>query len=89
MGGAGGEGMNNARLESGYCDCACRDCFDIAIRSEGEADALCWECEEAGCEAHNGECQRSDAYGCEDEEEPEPDTVRYVKERGIACVVEI
>lgn len=42
--------------ESGYCECACRDCFEIAIRSECETDALCSECEEAGCEANNGEC---------------------------------
>lgn len=38
---------------SGYRDCACRDCFEIAIGEEG---ALCHECEEAGCEAHAGEC---------------------------------
>ena len=34
---------------TGYCDCACRDCFEIAIGVAGEA--LCNECEEAGCEA--------------------------------------
>jgi len=34
---------------NGYCDCACRDCFEIAIGKAGEA--LCSECEEAGCEA--------------------------------------
>jgi len=33
---------------SGYCDCACRDCFEIAIGVLGEA--LCHDCEEAGCE---------------------------------------
>ena len=37
--------MNN----EGYCDCACRDCFEIAIGKAGEA--LCNECEDAGCEA--------------------------------------
>lgn len=31
---------------SGYRDCACRDCFEIAIGDEG---ALCWACEEAEC----------------------------------------
>lgn len=45
---------------SGYVDCACRDCFDIAI---GEPGDLCSECEDAGCEPDNGECQRDDAYG--------------------------
>lgn len=45
-------------LESGYCDCACRDCFDIAIHDEGETDALCNGCEDAGCEAHAGECNQ-------------------------------
>jgi len=34
------------RGASGYRDCACRDCFNIAI---GECGALCWECYEAGC----------------------------------------
>lgn len=54
---------------SGYTQCACRDCFDIAI-SNDERCALCHECAEAGCEHEcdgGGECQRSDAYDCEDE----------------------
>lgn len=58
---------------SGYCDCACRDCFEIAIGEPGEA--LCLECEEAGCEAQaDQECQAPGAYGCEleyPEEAPE------------------
>ncbi len=33
---------------SGYCSCACFECFEIAIGKRGEA--LCWECKEAGCE---------------------------------------
>lgn len=54
---------------SGYRDCACRDCFDIAI---GEHGALCNECEAAGCEAHAEiECSRPDAYGCDDDDETE------------------
>ncbi len=52
---------------SGYCDCSCRDCFDIAIGVAGKA--LCVLCEEAGCEANDGECQRDDAYGCDDGED--------------------
>lgn len=48
---------------SGYQWCSCRDCFDVVV-----ASALCTECEEAGCEVDNGECQRHDAYGAIDEE---------------------
>jgi hypothetical protein len=55
----------NAGPKSGYTDCACRDCFDVAIGKAGEA--LCSDCEAAGCEANNGECQRPDAYGVEDD----------------------
>lgn len=28
--------------------------------------AMCWECEEAGCEG-DGECQREDAYECDED----------------------
>ena len=46
---------------SGYIPCGCRDCMEIAI---GEPGALCWECEEAGCEAGaEGECSAPGAYG--------------------------
>lgn len=58
-------------MSGGYVDCACRDCFDIAIGKVGEA--LCLDCEEAGCEANDGECQRTDAYGSEEEEPGEPE----------------
>lgn len=53
---------------SGYCDCACRDCFEIAIASLEDDDtndglALCWECNEAGCDPKSeSECNREDAY---------------------------
>ncbi len=48
-------------MASGYRDCACRDCFEIAIGEEG---ALCSECEEAGCEAGaEKECEAPGAYG--------------------------
>lgn len=40
---------------SGYCDCACRDCMEIAIGKHGVA--LCHECQEAGCSAcSDAEC---------------------------------
>lgn len=41
---------------SGYTDCACRDCFEIAISSTDEPE-LCNLCEDAGCDADGeGEC---------------------------------
>lgn len=51
---------------SGYCDCQCRDCFEIAIGDEGEA--FCSECEEAGCDG-DGECEAPGTYGGEFEDE--------------------
>ncbi len=48
---------------SGYTDCACRDCFDIAISSNATRKALCNECHDAGCDrAGRSECERLDAY---------------------------
>lgn len=50
--------------KGGYRDCACRDCFDIAI---GGRRALCHGCEDAGCsKSGNKECSRDDAYGGEE-----------------------
>lgn len=37
--------------ESGYTDCACRDCFEIAVSDDMAKPDLCNECEEAGCDA--------------------------------------
>jgi hypothetical protein len=34
-------------MSGGYQDCACNDCFEIAI---GEVGALCHACKTAGCE---------------------------------------
>jgi len=50
-----------ARSEGGYCNCACPDCFEIAISGHGEP-AMCNECEEAGCDGES-ECQAPGAYG--------------------------
>lgn len=60
-------------MSSGYTNCACRDCMDIAIASDNKP-ALCLLCKDAGCEisygeymggsdGHSPECQREDAYG--------------------------
>lgn len=49
---------------SGYCNCACRDCFEIAISSD-DKPALCWECEESGCSAEgDSECDREPEQSC-------------------------
>src|SRR5262245_26186536 len=64
--------------QSGYTPCACRDCFDTAISSDMRKPDLCHDCEQAGClkshskefataRPHERECQRSDAYGVENE----------------------
>lgn len=48
-------------LPSGYSDCCCRDCFDVAI-----GGGLCGDCENAGCEASGkAECCREPE--CDDE----------------------
>jgi hypothetical protein len=64
--GESSERMSMVLLESGYCDCACRDCFDVTIRDAGDRDAMCHACIDAGCEPHIGECVREDAYGDDD-----------------------
>jgi hypothetical protein len=54
-------------MSSGYTNCACRDCFEIAISSDESKPELCSDCEESGCSADgDSECQRSDAYECDD-----------------------
>jgi hypothetical protein len=47
---------------SGYCECLCRDCFEIAIENEDGFGAFCLGCKEAGCE-QNKECCQDSAYG--------------------------
>jgi hypothetical protein len=47
---------------SGYTDCACRDCFEVAISRDARRPALCAGCNDAGCEP-GGECLSPGAYG--------------------------
>ncbi|WP_157534898.1 hypothetical protein [Nocardia inohanensis] len=47
--------------DSTYRFCGCQDCFDIVVGTV-RALTLCSDCEEAGCEIGDGECQRLDAY---------------------------
>ena len=56
---------------AGYRNCACRDCFEIAI---GEAGAFCSDCEEAGCPGYQGQPGMSQECQVEPEPEPEPET---------------
>jgi hypothetical protein len=45
-------------VSSGYVACSCRDCFEIAISSEGDDKLpMCHACVEAGCEPHPHECE--------------------------------
>ncbi len=67
-------------MPSGYTDCACRDCFEIATSDDMANPDMCAECEEAGCEADE-ECQRSDAYGCDEPSEPEEEDITTADHR--------
>ena len=40
---------------SGYTDCACRDCFEIAVANDTTIPELCSQCEEAGCSVDGDE----------------------------------
>lgn len=42
-------------MSSGYRDCSCSTCFEIAI-GDYDGIALCMSCEDAGCDGE-GECQ--------------------------------
>ncbi|WP_335986514.1 hypothetical protein [Glycomyces sp. MUSA5-2] len=56
-------------MTSGYTDCACRDCFDIAVSADTDYPELCGLCDDAGCDPGYSECYRPDAYDpdyCED-----------------------
>jgi hypothetical protein len=46
---------------SGYTDCACPDCFEIAVSDDMDHPDMCNACEEAGCDGES-ECQAPHAY---------------------------
>lgn len=55
--------MTKMSENSGYHDCPCRDCFEIAIGCDDDGrPSLCFACETAECD-RNGECQAPHAYG--------------------------
>ena len=50
---------------AGYHLCPCQDCFEIAIgqvSEEDESPAFCSDCEEAGCEGKDSDCQCEYTY---------------------------
>lgn len=58
-------------MSSGYHDCPCRDCFEIAIGDDEDGEpSMCHACEKAGCDG-DGECDAPGAYGGDLEEELE------------------
>jgi len=49
---------------SGYTDCACRDCFEIAVSNDVTIPDYCNQCEGLCGPEHDlsGECQAEGAY---------------------------
>lgn len=69
-------------MASGYTDCACRDCFDIAVSNDMDSPDLCNECETAGCDpegececerCNDGSCSHDDCVQDEDNSQDEDD----------------
>jgi hypothetical protein len=56
-------------MGSGYTDCKCPDCFEVAISDDENEPDFCNACEEAGCDGE-GECEAPHAY-CSDSDEVE------------------
>ena len=57
---------------TGYTDCACPDCFEIAIGTPGEA--FCNACEAADCDGAS-ECEAPHAYCGSDEKSGDDDVM--------------
>lgn len=55
--------LKSALPQSGYTDCACRDCFDAAISSDVTRPEPCLGCVESECELGDSECNQPGAYG--------------------------
>lgn len=66
-------------MGSGYTSCKCRDCPDLAISSDDSELEFCNECEDSGCNEDH-ECERGDAYDCDEFEGEDPHAVaQYVQ----------
>lgn len=59
------EDDSESEIGTGYVDCGCRDCFEIAI---GKPGTFCHECVTAGCEP-DSECCAEGAYGGDTEDD--------------------
>lgn len=46
----------NAPVTSGYTECRCRDCFEIAVSDDMANPDFCWACEAAECD-EDSECR--------------------------------
>jgi hypothetical protein len=60
-------------MGSGYTNCKCRDCMEIAVSDDMDDPDFCNACEEAGCE-EDEECQAEGAYGGDEDPDAVPET---------------
>lgn len=44
-------------MRSGYTDCACTECFEVAVSNDVTKPDYCSECVKAGCEDSQHGCQ--------------------------------
>lgn len=64
---------------TGYTDCSCPDCFEIAIGEPGAA--LCHACQGAGCDQNSSECDGAE------EDEPEVERIEADRRAAIAELI--
>lgn len=53
--------------KSGYTDCRCRDCFEIAVSKDMSKPDFCNQCQEARCEYGSNKCKCQVEFEAEDE----------------------
>lgn len=46
---------------SGYTECACRDCMEVAIGNNEPGGAYCWACAESDC-TRDSDCNAPHTY---------------------------
>ncbi|MGW2169127.1 hypothetical protein ACWC1C_01190 [Streptomyces sp. NPDC001705] len=75
-----------SNTQSGYAHCACRDCMEIIVANNPARPELCDDCNAAGCGDPDAqgwpECQRDDAYECENGDGPCPNACQCGCESG-------
>lgn len=62
-------GATNSNVKSGYTECACPDCMEIAVSNDMAHPDMCSDCKDAGCTGE-GECWCTEAYESVDRDEP-------------------